>query len=196
MGTSAIFLGISAPVTPEVMGLHVGRLKEEEEAMVIGIMSDSHGRFMAVRRAVSLFDQAGVEFIIHCGDVGGTEVFDELAGRQCRFVWGNTDERSQGLEAYLRTVGIDLPNGVPLQLTVDSKRIVVFHGHEREFARPYETWGADYVFHGHTHVQRDEPCGSVRVINPGALSRATTLTVATLDLGSDRLVFHEVAKLP
>ena len=145
-----------------------------------------------VRRALSLFDEQGVACVIHCGDVCGVEVFDELVGRPCHFVWGNMDDRDPGLEAYLKTVGLNPPAEIPLRLTIDGKRFAVFHGHESA-AREMESMSdVDYVLHGHSHQCRDERVGGVRIINPGALFRAATKTVAILDPATDALTFHEV----
>lgn len=145
-----------------------------------------------VRRALSLFDEHGVECIIHCGDVCGVDVFDELVGRPCHFVWGNMDDRDSGLEAYLKTVGLNPPAEIPLRFTIEGKRFAVFHGHESAAREMENLSDVDYVLHGHTHQCRDERVGGVRIINPGALFRAATKTVAILDLATDALTFHEV----
>ena len=76
---------------------------------------------------------------------------------------------------------------------MSGKSIQVFHGHEPEFRRALRNPRADYILHGHTHVPRDERIGGARVINPGALHRARTYTVATLDLDRDALRFHEIS---
>jgi len=160
--------------------------------VLIGILSDSHGRHRAVRAALALFDELRVAHVIHCGDVGGVEVFDELVGRACTFVWGNTDTTGASTIAYLRTVGLAPPHAVPTRLKLAGRRIAVFHGHEHEFRRYHANASLDYIFHGHTHQRRDERIGKVRIINPGALHRAAIKTVATLDLASDDLKFHEI----
>jgi putative phosphoesterase len=145
-----------------------------------------------VRKAMALFDSLGVTQVLHCGDVGGMDVFDEMAGRKVAFVWGNTDEPEAGAEAYLHTVGIAPPREVPVRLECDGKRIAMFHGHEEGFARALRALDVDYLFHGHTHVARDEKFSGKRVINPGALHRAARKTVATLDTVTDCVTFHEV----
>ena len=160
--------------------------------MLIGILADSHGRDQRVRRAMTLFDRLGVEHVFHCGDVGGSEVFDQLVGRQCTFVWGNMDFPDDGLCAYLESVGINAPACVPTQRTVGGKRFAVFHGHEPGFDAAVSSLDVDYILHGHTHIARDERLGGKRVINPGALHRAKEKTVATLDTQSDTLAFHVV----
>ncbi len=138
------------------------------------------------------FDKFGVGHVIHCGDVGVTEVFDELVGRPCTFVWGNMDFPDSGLVAYLQTVGIHPPDEIPVRLTLDGKTFAVFHGHEHGFDHAVDTLDVDYILHGHTHVPRDIRCGRTRIINPGALHRARRKTVATLDTETEELTFHEI----
>ncbi len=160
--------------------------------MLVGILADSHGQHRLVRRAMALFDKLGVAHVIHCGDVGGTDVFDEVVGRPCTFVWGNMDDPSGPLESYLRTVGLSIPRAAPTILELDGKRLAVFHGHERGFTRASYALDVDYVLHGHTHEARDERFGTKRIINPGALHRAKRKTIATLDTETDDLTFHEI----
>jgi len=155
-------------------------------------MSDSHGRVGAVRKALNLFDRLGVAHIIHCGDVGGMEVFDELVGRPLTFVWGNTDDPDDGLLAYLQTVGIRTPTEIPTRIELDGMRFAVFHGHEHEFDR-LDRLDVDFVLHGHTHATRDERIAGKRVINPGALHRAAKKTVATIDTATGHTAFHNIA---
>lgn len=160
--------------------------------MILGILSDSHGDVAPVRRALELFDKLGVESIIHCGDVGGEDVFAQFTGRKFWFVWGNTDLLTSGLQAYLKTAGMDAPIHVPLRLELDGRRFAVFHGHEAPFSRAHLQPDADIILHGHTHVQRDEMIGRCRMINPGALHRARVKTVATLDIPRNLLEFHAI----
>ena len=51
----------------------------------------------------------------------------------------------------------------------------------------------DYVFHGHTHIQRNQIIGRTRVINPGALgsSRYNGQTLCVLNLETDQAEFPE-----
>ncbi len=160
--------------------------------MFIGILSDSHGDPIPVRKALALFDSLGATHLIHCGDVGGQEVFDELVGRALTFVWGNTDLYDGTTLAYLETVGLQAPTEVPSTVTLDDKRFAVFHGHENGFESAHDRLEVDYICHGHTHLRRDEHLGGVRIINPGALHRARVFTVATLDTATDELTFHTI----
>lgn len=159
--------------------------------MIVGILSDSHGHVEPVRHAVQLFDRLGAEALFHCGDVGGQPVFDVLAGRTVWFVWGNTDWPEPGIERYLEAVGIRGGPG-PLRIDLDSRTIVLCHGHERQFRALLRRPDCDYLFCGHTHRRADRRIGRCRLVNPGALHRASPRTVATLDLRTDNLAFHEI----
>ncbi len=160
--------------------------------MLVGILSDSHGYHLPVRKALACFDALGVEHLIHCGDVGGQEVFDEFVGRSLTFVWGNTDEFDGSTLAYLAAVGLQAPSQSPTTITLDGKRFAVFHGHERGFDAAPRKLDVEYICHGHSHVQRDDRIGAIRIINPGALHRAAVKTVATLDTATDQLTFHTI----
>ncbi len=190
MDTSGTLLGIHA----ETIAIGTGRnvlVQLTEARLLVGVMSDSHGRVLAVRKALELFDRHGVSHVIHCGDIGGMEVFDEFIGRRLTFVWGNTDVPDDGLIAYLQSVGLVLPEAVPTTIEFDGIRFAVFHGHEREFEQ-FRGFDAEFVLHGHTHVPRDEPVGVMRVVNPGALHRAAKKTVATIDTATGQVDFHHI----
>jgi uncharacterized protein len=159
--------------------------------MIVGILSDSHGNEGIVSQALRMLVDAGAEAFFHCGDVGGLGVLGQLVGRRTWLVWGNTDVPSNGLHAYLETVGIqrmDAEKGIEL----DGMRIGMWHGHEPGFRPAVDSGAFDYIFCGHTHAAGELRRGRTRIINPGALHRAPIKTVATLDLSSDNLCFHIV----
>jgi uncharacterized protein len=169
--------------------------------VILGILSDTHGRAELTACALDTLRSAGAQFFIHCGDLGGESVLDQLAEVQARFVWGNTDEPGELLTDYVRMLGLTMPGSPPLRINLDGKSVAVFHGHEPEFARlaqladgidsaPFRRLAAaDYILFGHRHVPYDRQCATVRVINPGAIHRAQIRTVATLDLARDLVQF-------
>ena len=154
-------------------------------------MSDSHGDADMTRRAVSLLLERGATKLIHCGDICGEGVLDALAGHDSVFVWGNCDQPSARTRRYVESLGLPLPEG-PIAMTVDGKRIGVYHGHEDDFAEAVECGHFDYIAYGHTHKNRDHRVKGCRVINPGALHRARVHTVALLDLPTDDLRFLRI----
>jgi hypothetical protein len=148
-----------------------------EEPHILGIISDTHGLVRAdVHTAL-----AGVELILHAGDVGGDDILDELALiAPIRAVYGNTD-----------------PPGQPrlsecIELTIGGISIHVSHGHEVGSPTPaklLERYGADVVVFGHTHRPLIARAGQRLVLNPGAAGpRRFDLTpsVARLTIANGR----------
>jgi uncharacterized protein len=157
--------------------------------MIVGILSDTHDRVDAAAAAIAALKAAGTEYFLHCGDVGGEGVLDELAGLRAAFVWGNNDWDRAGLQRYAQDLGIQC-FGVFGELELDGKLIALTHGDDARAVRGVlDGQRHDYLFVGHSHVKADTRVGRVRVINPGALYRAREKTAATLDTASDLLRF-------
>jgi putative phosphoesterase len=155
--------------------------------MLIGILSDTHGRRDAAAAGIRLLREKGAEFLIHCGDVGGRPILDLLAGGEAAFVWGNTDGDEQELSQYAAQIGVQCL-GQHGTLALGGKRVAVAHGHDPIILkRVLHVEKPDYLFTGHTHAAHDCLEGSTRCINPGALFRAAVKTVAVLDLDRDDL---------
>jgi putative phosphoesterase len=131
-------------------------MSDDGSVHVIGLISDTHGLVRAqVHSAL-----AGVELILHAGDVGGDEILDELALiAPVVAVYGNTD------------VPGDPRLSAAIERTVGGVRIHVSHGHEVGSptpARLLERYAADVIVYGHTHRQLVSRVGERLVINPGA----------------------------
>jgi putative phosphoesterase len=125
-------------------------------AHVIGVIADTHGLVRPdVHSAL-----AGVELILHAGDVGGDDVLDELALiAPVRAVYGNTD-----------TPG-DPRLSAAVEHEVGGVRIHVSHGHELGSPRPEDLlarYAADVIIYGHTHRALVVRAGGRLVVNPGA----------------------------
>jgi putative phosphoesterase len=124
--------------------------------VLIGLIADTHGLVRPQVHAAL----AGVELILHAGDVGGSEVLDELSLiAPVRAVCGNTDPK------WDRSL-------VPaLDLELAGLRVHVSHGHEvgkvtaENLAKSY---AADVIVYGHTHIQKVSRVDGRIVVNPGA----------------------------
>ena len=155
--------------------------------MLVGLLSDSHGRVEATRLAVKILRDRGAELLVHCGDVGGDKVLAELVGGPAVFVFGNNDFGHDGLRAFASGAGIRCGNE---RVTVDlgGKLGVVTHGDNSSIiADVLRRQAVDYLFLGHTHERADSTRGRVRVINPGAIYRAKPKSIALLDTEADSL---------
>ena len=161
--------------------------------MLIGVLADSHGRADTTARAVTTLVDHGAEMLLHLGDLETEAVLDELAGCNARVVFGNCDWDVEALWRYadLIGVGVDHPMG---RLEIEGCRIAYTHGHLDELMNQALADGVDYLFHGHTHTVSDQRSGDTRVINPGALYRATRYTAALLDTVGDSVSWLEIPK--
>ena len=151
--------------------------------MLIGLVSDTHG---LVRPAVHTA-LAGVELILHAGDVGGDDVLDELGLiAPVLAVYGNTD----------------MPGDPRLVAAIDREfggvTVHVSHGHEVGSPTPEKLlarYPAQVVVYGHTHRQLVSHAEGRLVVNPGAAgARRFRLepSVGLLHLDGDRVTVEIV----
>jgi uncharacterized protein len=131
--------------------------------MKIGLISDTHGHLDP--RIPALF--AGVEHILHAGDIGGEPLLDQLRViAPVTAVLGNTDGdlRHGGCrDVERRTLGgktfLVIHAGRPQNLTDEARRLI-FEGDK-----------PDVVVFGHTHHPERVVEEGVVFINPGSASR-------------------------
>lgn len=168
----------------------------------LGLLSDTHGRSEIAHAAVELLLEHGADILIHLGDVGSAEVIDALAVSrgstdqqvEAHLVFGNCDWEAKALTRYAQDLGV-IAHGRAGEMVIDGKRLVFTHGHDdREMNHAIES-AANYLLHGHTHLQSDHTIGRTRVINPGALFRARRHTVALLTPASGELQVLEVSSV-
>lgn len=127
------------------------------QVYVVGIISDTHGLLRPEVAAAF----AGVQMILHAGDVGGQPVLDALSRiAPIEAVYGNVDDPHDPALARERVV------------TIGGVTIHVRHGHELGHPTPelaLARYRGEVVVFGHTHravVVRDA-AGRVG-LNPGA----------------------------
>ena len=123
---------------------------------VVGLISDTHGLLRpGVHEAL-----AGVELILHAGDVGGDDVLLELEQiAPLRAVYGNTDP-----PGHPRLTG-------EIDETIAGVRVHVSHGHELGAPTPDKLlarYVADVLVYGHTHKPLVVQASDRWVVNPGA----------------------------
>jgi uncharacterized protein len=126
------------------------------EAHVVGLISDTHGLLRpGVHAALT-----GVELILHSGDVGGSDILDELRSiAPVRAVFGNTDPPGDP--------GLD----EEIVIAIDGIMVHVSHGHEVGSPTPAKLaarYDADVVVYGHTHRPLVTRLGKQLFVNPGS----------------------------
>ncbi len=154
---------------------------------------------MTTRQGVQALLEAGIDRMIHLGDVGTVEVIDELVVQQpgsdkpipTHLVFGNIDWDARALGDYAGGLGISVDHPVG-RIELEEGELVFCHGHQLSVMNEAMAGQARYLCHGHTHQASDTRQGHTRVINPGALCRAHRYTVAVLDTDRDELTFLTV----
>jgi len=160
--------------------------------MKIGIIADTHDETDHLKAALEILQAEGVKTILHCGDVCGPHVIRALAGFDVWIAQGNMDgdfKLTQAVEEAFgrgRLAWLQRP-------VLDGTSIAMLHGDNEEALQNLIASGEyAYVFHGHTHRQRDQTMGRTRVINPGALgggrSRRYSFCILDLETGGTRFV--------
>ena len=137
----------------------------------IGIISDTHGllRPEAERRL------AGVDHIVHAGDIGRPEIVDALRKiAPVTAIRGNVDTGEWARE-YADTELVRLAG----------KSIYVLHDLKTLKADPGA--GVDVIVSWHSHVPKIDTVGGVLYLNPGSAGRRRfklPITLATLEVTS------------
>lgn len=148
--------------------------------MIIGVISDTHGRIDAWRKAEEIF--TGADIIIHAGDVlyhpprlGCSDGYDIPALAEAMnwsaapivIAQGNCD--SQVYEELL-----EMPVQSPYAtVQAGNTRIMINHGHtltREDMIRLGGYYKTDIFVSGHTHVPVIEKVDSLVLMNPGSPS--------------------------
>lgn len=130
----------------------------------IGVLSDTHLRAAepALTRALAQAF-AGVDMILHAGDLTNLAVLDCLQAPLIHAVAGNMD-------------GAEVANQLPRKLVVEveGKRIGLIHGWGSPFGLAGRVRGefdqVDCVVFGHSHRSLNAVTGRVLMFNPGSAS--------------------------
>jgi putative phosphoesterase len=150
--------------------------------MRLGIVSDTHGHVEFARTAVRVLESLEVEQVIHCGDIGSSDVVELFHRWPTHFVLGNVDARPQAWRALIDHAGQTF-HGRFGSLEIEGKRIAFLHGDDGRLLEETVACGQyDLVCYGHTHVAEQHRRGPTLVVNPGALYRAERHTIAVARL--------------
>lgn len=150
--------------------------------MLLGVVSDTHGHVPYAREAVRMLESLEVEHLLHCGDIGTTEVVELFAPWPADFVYGNCDYNHAELAAAIRAANQTF-HGAFGEITLAGRKIALLHSDDRRrFTETIASEQYDLVCYGHTHAAKIEQKGKTLVVNPGALYRATPHSIAVVDL--------------
>ncbi len=132
--------------------------------MFIGIMSDTHDNMVFTRKAIELFNNRGVEYVIHAGDYTSPftlKLFKEL---NCKHtgIFGNND----GDKLLLSQRSEGNIHNQPHIFSLNNKKIIVMHEHHIVAALA-DSGHFDLIIYGHTHKPDIRKVKNTLIINPG-----------------------------
>ncbi len=132
--------------------------------MLLGIIADTHDNLTMTRKAVELFNDRNVDYMIHAGDFTSPFTLKLFSELKCRYaaVFGNND----GDKLLLQERSGGSIKNQPLMLTLENKKIVVVHEHQAVNALA-DSGHFDVVIYGHTHEPLVKKVNTSLLINPG-----------------------------
>ena len=153
---------------------------EDHSPKTVGLISDTHGLI----RKSALEALAGVDLILHAGDVGSREVFQALEdAAPVRAVRGNADADGWG-QCLADSLTED----------VCGRYLHVLHDIDLLMLDPAEK-GYSVVVYGHSHHPTADWNAGVLYINPGSAGPCNfdqPVTVALLDLFETEMTYRLV----
>lgn len=141
---------------------------------MIGVVSDTHGYLNP--KVPELL--AGVEHILHAGDIGDAGIIEELARiAPVTTVRGNND-RTGPESLFPEEIEVEL-DGWNFFLTHEVK---VPKGPDDPSMEIYRKAGADVVVFGHSHIALQLQIGTVLFFNPGAAGKRRFKVVPSIGI--------------
>lgn len=132
--------------------------------MLVGIISDTHDNMEQIKKAVDLFNEKGVDHVIHAGDFTSPFTFRLLKNLKAEFtgIYGNND----GDKLLLQKMSAGRVFRQPHIFELEGKRTVLIHEHHIADALA-DSGHYDIVIYGHTHKAEIKKKKDTLVINPG-----------------------------
>ncbi len=172
-------------------------MTELPPARPLGVLSDTHDNVAVIRRALDIFRDAGVETLLHAGDIVSLATLELFLGFELYFVRGNNDPALSLLQQKAEELKFHPPDKF-LQLELHGKRIFLTHGDDvflfREVTAAGNPHRLDYLIKGHTHMPEDYRRSEIRILNPGPLYRSEKYTVGLFWPKQDRWQLVEIEK--
>ena len=136
--------------------------------MLVGVVSDTHNNIKNIKKIICLFNEAQVDLVIHTGDISKAETLKNFSELDAPLVgvFGNNDRVEEGLKEVCEEYNFKFQEP-PLSLTLENKKIAVFH--EPDLIKDYikEHKDTDLILYGHTHRYKEEKIDKTVYFNPG-----------------------------
>jgi len=161
--------------------------------MLIGLISDSHDSVPHIEKAVSIFKEAKVDWVLHAGDFCSPFTIPPFEGLTLKGVFGNNDGDYYLLMQKFEAIGAELLGSFG-ELTADGSKIALYHGTDAPITAALEQCGNyDVVVTGHTHQKKVQMVDGTLAVNPGtAHGFEGEATIALLETTTKDVEFMEL----
>ncbi len=135
--------------------------------MKIGIISDSHDNRPNIMKAVEIFKEHKVKYVLHAGDIispFAARPFGHMEGVKFIAVFGNNDGDKLLLDAAIKGFGGQIHND--FRGEIEGKHIFMIHSCSA-IEEIVASEKFDVVICGHTHQTGIRKVGRTLFINPG-----------------------------
>lgn len=163
--------------------------------MKIGVLSDTHDHLSNLIYALNTYRENGIETLIHCGDLTSLDMVSHFTGFRVIYTMGNMDLTTGTIKKRLEEMREDNFAGMVFKGTLGGVHVAVTHSHiDGKVIDLVREARFKWIFHGHTHENRDEVVRGVRIVNPGALGGLVRepRTFCIVDLSAEQVEFFKV----
>jgi putative phosphoesterase len=154
--------------------------------MKIGIISDTHDAHQSVLKAVKIFNEYEVKYVLHAGDIISpftAKAFAEVKDAKFIAVFGNNEGEKLMLKSTIVGFGGEI-HDIVFKGEIAGKKIFMTHV-PTAIDEVVGSGHYDIVIYGHTHRQDLRLIDNTLVINPGEatdwISGRSTLVILETD---------------
>ena len=162
--------------------------------MKIGIVSDSHDHHANVLKAVEVFNERKVDYVLHAGDIIApftAKAFAKVEGAKFIAVFGNNDGEKLLLVSTINDFGGEIHERI---YTGDIGGRRIFMTHTADVLESIAGSGKyDLVIYGHTHEKDIRKVGKTLVVNPGEATDWLTDEPCVVVLELDDMSVEEIS---
>jgi len=135
--------------------------------VIIGVTGDTHNNLKNIKKICSIFNENGVDLVIHTGDISLPKSLSAFKDLNCalKAVLGNNDiEEKEGLLKESNNFKCEIFHE-PLFLELKGIKIGVYH--HPDLIDEFSLSENNLILHGHTHRYKLEKIKNCVVFNPG-----------------------------
>ena len=162
--------------------------------MKIGIISDTHDHHANVLKAIEIFNDRKVDYILHAGDMVSpftAKAFAKVGGAKLIAIFGNCDGEKLFLKSSIEDFGGEIHGGI-YSGNIGGRRIFMTHLPDM-LEEVVDSGKFDVVIYGHTHKQDIRNIGKTLVVNPGETTDWITGKPAVVVLELDDMSFEVIS---